>query len=159
MARSCEMVAVEVADFTGRTSIHLEYRHLQPPRTCVHARDQHSPREDETRGALATPRVGWEPWQGGVESAGNAHRLSPCLQGPCPVQAMCTTQMTWPGSSYGIFMGVPHGVCTKSGLAQAVAQQLVYPRGLSRSNLSPEVKCPGGKLLRSQPSPGHFTSK
>ena len=25
--------------------------------------------------------------------------------------------------------------------------------GLSRSNLSPEVKCPGGKLLRSQPPP------
>ena len=102
-------------------------RHRQPPRTCVHhARDQHSPREDETRGVLATPRVGWEPWQGGVESAGNVRRLSPCLQGPCPVQA--TTQMTWPGSSYGIFLGVPHGVGTKSGLAQAVAQ-LVYPRG------------------------------
>ena len=30
---------------------------------------------------------------------------------------------------------------------------------LSRSNLPPEVKCPGGKLLRSKLSPGHFTSK
>ena len=31
--------------------------------------------------------------------------------------------------------------------------------GLSRSNLPPEVKSPGGKLLRSKLSPGHFTSK
>ena len=31
--------------------------------------------------------------------------------------------------------------------------------GLSRSNLPPEVKCPGGMLLRSKLSPGHFTSK
>ena len=30
---------------------------------------------------------------------------------------------------------------------------------LSRSNLPPEVKCPGDKLLRSKPPPGHFTSK
>ena len=30
---------------------------------------------------------------------------------------------------------------------------------LSQSNLSPEVKCPGGKLLQSQPPPGDFTSK
>ena len=30
---------------------------------------------------------------------------------------------------------------------------------LPRSNLPPEVKCPGGKLLRSKLSPGHFTSK
>ena len=40
-----------------------------------------------------------------------------------------------------------------------VAAAGVGVRELSRSNLSPEVKCPGVKLLRSKPPPRHFTLK
>lgn len=64
-----EIVDAEVADLTGFTSIHLEWRPLAP-KACVPSRDQHSPHADMTRNDQAIPREVWRPQQANVESSG-----------------------------------------------------------------------------------------